>query len=129
VDQRKDFPDYFFVDGKGLDVPVAEFEKLLGHPLPPQKDWSKRPYTFNSTLNDMQGTWIGRKAKAKVIENLEKNASNPQEKKMFLDGAMTSPLRAGQMGNVPHNVIESLLLAANGHPIKGLNHYLFGKKK
>lgn len=129
VDQRKVLPDYFFVSGKGFDVPNEEFARLLGHDIPTPKDPKVRPYNLNSTLNDIDQTWIGKLAKKKIVKEMDKYASTPAAKKMFIDGATTSPFRAGQMGHIEPRMINSLLLFANGHFWKGIHAYLSGPKK
>ena len=129
VDQRKNLPDYFFVSGKGFDVPNEEFERLLGHQIPVVKNPKIRPFNLNSTLSDIDQTWIGKIAKKKIVKEMNKMASTPSAKKMFMDGALNSPFRAGQMGHVEPRMIDSVLLLANGHFWKGVHAYLFGPKK
>jgi len=126
--ERSTLPDYYFISGRGMDVDIKEFATLLGHPIPILLNPKKRPFTMNSTLGDIDGTLIGKIAKRLIVKSLTKNARNEAEKNMTLEGALSSPFRAGAMAGVKEKYLASMVDLANGNPFKAIHHLLFGIK-
>ena len=127
--QRSSLPDYYFVSGRGMDVPQIEFEALLGHSVPTLSNPKVRPFGMNSTLSDIDGTLIGKIAKKLIVKSLTKNAKSEAEKNMTLEGSLSSPFRAGTMAGVKENYLAAVVDLANRKPFKAIHHLLFGVKR
>lgn len=126
--QRATLPDYYFVSGRGMDVPQKEFETLLGHPVHVISNPKVRPYGMNSTLGDIDGTLIGKIAKKLIVKSLTKNARSEAERNMTLEGSLSSPFRAGTMAGVKENYLAAVVDLANRKPFQAIYHLLFGGK-
>jgi beta-glucosidase len=103
----------------------ADFEALLGHPLPAKVTPHKGSYTLNTPICEMRDSFIGRQLYKLINREVEKRIKEGEETPM---GAMMRvvvqemPLRNLSRFGGPLNRprLEALLLMINGHLIKGL---------
>jgi hypothetical protein len=123
---------------KGWRVPDDVFTALLGRPLPPQDFLPNEPLTITSCLGD-----FSRKPLGKVIYNLFQNMSrknNPlsaegdDETTALMVARMMAEMPIGKMlmfsnGAMNEEMIEGMVLFANGKIFKGLGKLNAGRKK
>ncbi|MFA5422200.1 MAG: glycoside hydrolase family 3 C-terminal domain-containing protein, partial [Bacilli bacterium] len=106
-----------------LDIDDAAFEKVLQNKIPESGMRNRRPFTKNSTLRDIQNTLIG-KIIRKAMKRMADKMTGPDveaTRKMFIESAMTMPLRGYTMSGIFSNrAIDGLVHLANRHPIRGL---------
>jgi len=115
----------YFVPAKGREFSLAEFETLLGHPVPLNLPTAKGQYTLNTPLIEMQTSWIGRQFYKMVGKNIKKMIEgNEDSPEGLLIAAMVSemPLRTMLMmgGPLDRKKLEALVLMMNGKFFKGL---------
>lgn len=120
-DLRQKLPAYYDLSN-GLHVPDAEFETLLGHPVPARVRDPKSPITINTRFTDIQEKWLGRILIKNIHSQIAKMGDdNPDLKLMAEKMIMDAPLRILTiMGNTPLTTVEGLVELLNGHLIKGL---------
>lgn len=121
---KASLPHYYVLPAeKRMDVPVSEFETLLGHEIPKLGDRYSRPYTLESCPADLSKTWIGKK----IVNGIEKRfPGDDASAKMAKEMALTCPIRSLGMGGLSPRVQLSLLDLANGKPLRALKHIIFG---
>lgn len=110
---------------KGAAVSQKDFEALLGHPVPPNREPQKGQYTLNTPIDDMQASLIGRQLFGVIKKHLDQMAVGKEDTPMALLLEATShemPLRSMLMGDTPlsREMLEALLLMMNGRFFKGL---------
>ena len=111
------------VPGPGLGdaqvlVDDEQFTKMLGHQIPPAQ--TVRPFHINSTLSEIEDSWLGRRLKSRLEAEFRKNmgtggAKDPTLEMMFNEMMATMPLRAfplfsrGKLGIKPVRFFVALL--------------------
>ena len=107
----------------GLQVTDTTFAAMLGHDVPAPEH--ARPFTMNSTLEEIQTTWLGKRVKAHVEAEFKRNmgvtddAANPTLARMFDEMTRTMPLRGFALfsrGKVGFKQIRILIALLNGRP-------------
>ncbi|WP_367925721.1 glycoside hydrolase family 3 C-terminal domain-containing protein [uncultured Ruthenibacterium sp.] len=115
-DKRAAAPDYYGAL-KGLaHVDRAQFEAVLGHPVPA---WPPvRPFTRNSTLSQICCCALGRKVYAEVRQNLSKMTGDTGDLAVLLNAMMEDmPLRqCAMMGSHFPQGLDALLDELNAQP-------------
>jgi len=122
-DQRKNSPEYFNVNAKGLNISDASFEALYGLKLPSSKREAGQ-IDINCTMMDIKHTPIGKKLEAYILQQVSETFSGEDTsdlRVMFERMLMEMPLRSLAMfgrGSVKitPSMIEALVDALNGKP-------------
>jgi len=103
----------------GLQVSDQTFAAMLGHDVPAPE--SGRPFTMNSTLEEIQDTWLGKRVKARVAQEFQKTLgvtdrdADPTLARMFEEMTRTMPLRGfalfsrGKIGFKQIQILVALL--------------------
>jgi len=124
-DFRASAPAYYDLKSGIDNIPDEQFVAILGRPLPPRERDKSEPFDENTTISEIKTKWIGRlfagivkKESAKVMGSMSDDISEMLER-MFED----MPLRSVRMmagDKMPQHIIDGLLTALNGRPIKGI---------
>ena len=115
-------------------VRQAEFESLLGHPVPPNLMPQKGSYTLNTPVCDMQESFIGRQVYKMVEKQLQQMIQGKEDTPMaqlMIAIIREMPLRTMLMmgdGTLNREQLEALLMMINGRFFKGLGAFLKGGK-
>jgi beta-glucosidase len=131
IDRRSSFPSYYNVGREYGFTRTSDEEltRLAGRPLSLERDGHRRPYTMNSTLEEISDTFIGRKIK----KNIEKMSYSPkkteQQNQDYLRMMMDSPIRMAGMAGLTEKKCLALLAMANGHLFGAFFALLFGHRK
>lgn len=133
---EKEIPDLrniapFYYDFQGADeVPLKQFEALIGRNMPPDIPVKKGEIDFNSTIGDLGVTTFGKIFKWAVHRFstivLPRDAEE-FEKIMVREGAMSLPLRsifAMTDGAITYDATLGLLMAFNGRTCRGLYRFV-----
>lgn len=121
-DLRQVLPAYFDLS-HGLRVTDAEFETLIGRPLPPRERMKSAPHTINSTFSDIKDKWVGRQILKFVDRQLENMSKDNADLKIMAEKMlMDSPLRliATMGGSLTTIQLYGLVDLLNGRMIKGV---------
>jgi beta-glucosidase len=123
LEQRKNLPEYFKVDAKGLKISDASFEALYGQKLSSIK---RKPgqIDLNSTVGDIRHTEIGKKLEAYIFKQMSEafGGENTSDLRLMFERMLGEmPLRSLAMfarGNakVTPSSIEALVDVLNGKP-------------
>ncbi|NCA95635.1 MAG: glycosyl hydrolase [Methanomicrobia archaeon] len=108
-----------------------EFEKILQDKIPHSKNRHERPFSKNSTLRDIDKTLVGKIIKKVLLKMAAKMKGEDVEatRKMFIESAMTMPLRGYTMsGFLSNGAVDGLVHLVNRHPIRGLWCLIFKGK-
>ena len=110
---------------KQWPVSKEQFEIVLGHPVPPER--SLRPFTTNSTLGEIQTTFVGRFFVKQVKANMAKTMGGGEGMEEFakiIDAMLADmPLRQLAMlsgGAMTPTVMDGLVEMMNGRFFRGL---------
>ena len=105
-----------FRDGH-LNVDDETFAAMLGKPVPPPE--AVRPFHLNSTLSEIETTWLGRlvakRYKARFVERM--GGSDAATRKMIERMADDTPLRSLVLfsgGRISFTMAEALVAVLNG---------------
>lgn len=142
---KKNIPNYkeltpvYYDIGSASDIPDKQFETLLGRPLTENRKYQKGEIDYNSTLDDIKVTALGRLIRWSVYTfstSVLPRKSPLYMKKMVRNSSLVMPLRsiyAMTNGSVPKESVAGLILSFNGKTFKGLGRalkfYLSNKKK
>ncbi len=127
-------PTYAHPPAGPFSVGDAEFAALYGAPLPPGRRAPGTPYDRNSTLGEIQHTFIGRQ----FIKQIRKQAghmlagSGDGIRTMLEAMMMDMPLRGVAMmsgGAFTERRMDGMLDMLNGHPLRGLAGLLGSGRK
>ena len=105
-------------------VPKEQFEVLLGHPVPEERPL--RPFTANSTLGEVQASFVGRMFYKVIKKNMAKQFSGggADDITKMIDAMLEDmPLRQLAMlsgGAMTPAVMAGLVDMMNGHYLSGL---------
>ncbi len=112
-----------FEDGR-LKVDDATFAAMLGKPVPPPE--GVRPFHLNSTLSELETTWLGRLvAKRFKVRFAELMGGNDAATHKMID-RMADDMTLRSMvlfsgGRIPFSVAEAFVAVLNGHYLKALS--------
>jgi beta-glucosidase len=130
MDKRSLLPSYYNLTREGaFRVSDDEFERILGHNLPIQHDRHRRPFTLNSTLEEISGTFIGKKIKNKLQQRCYSPEKSERENADVLAMMLDSPIRMAGMIGLSEKTILAFVALANGKPFKAFFELLFGRRK
>lgn len=110
---------------------AGEFERIYQAKIPKTRNRQLRPFDKNSTLRDIEKTLVGKIIKKVVVKMAEKMTGEDVEatRKMFIESAMTMPLRGYTMsGLLSNGAIDGIVHLANRHLFRGLWCFLFKGK-
>ena len=122
-------PVYYLPRKEGFLQYDNDFENLLGHTIPWVKDPKSKPYTLNSTLGDIEGTFIGKKMLKIGLKTLTKGEKDPNYSIMENTLKQTPIRNIVIEKGVKEKTVYLVLYFANGQYLKGILGYLFGYKK
>jgi beta-glucosidase len=121
-DLQREAPCYYDLSA-GWKVSDAEFETLLGHPIPARERVKGSPHTTVSTFTDIQDRWLGRRLIALLRSQIDKMPENAEDVKMMAQNMlMDAPLHFVTMmeGGFTTNQVEGLVDLLNGKMVRGL---------
>ena len=113
---------YFRLPSEGvLEIPTEDFVSVYGRPIP-ESPGSGKPYTVNSTLGDIRGSFIGRQLYKMVQKQAVKilsggSAENSDTVRMMQNMMEEMPLRALVMmsnGSLDPKKLKGILRLMNG---------------
>ena len=113
--------------GSVWPVPKEQFERVLGHPVPPER--SLRPFTVNSTLGEVQASFAGRMFYKIIKKNMSQqfgggNGEDMEEFSKIIDAMLEDmPIRQLVMlsgGAMTPAVAAGLVEMMNGRYLRGL---------
>lgn len=126
-------PDYSakapaYCDLKNIvELTSDDFAAIYGRPIPVAP--LAKPFHSNSTLEDLQVTWLGRQVAKRVEKNLGSmiGVEDPDDPlwKMAWHTILEMPLRAVvsfSEGKIPQHLIEVLIACANGNYLRGIKY-------
>lgn len=114
-----------------LQISDTQFEKLLGRKPPLGYHPKGEPFTLNSTIEDIKGTFIGKlilKMSKFAIKKVLGDNLDPTTLHMAEVAVMESPIRSMRMltgGTLSDNKLEGIVAMANGKVIKGIGNLIF----
>lgn len=113
----------------GYRFSQAEFEALLGRPLPANKSAQKGSFTLNTPISELGSTFSGRILYRITKDSIRKMMNGKEDTPsgmLMLVMADEMPLRNLLMAQSPFNrpQLEALLLLLNGHSARGLLAFL-----
>lgn len=115
----------------GLQIASDQtFENMLGRAIP--KPESIRPFHINSTIQEIEATWLGRKVRMKVEAQLKKSFGlgknpDPGMLKMIDEMIATMPLRSFALlggGKITFAQVNALVALLNRQPLNFIRHLL-----
>lgn len=112
-------------------VSDADFEALLGRPLPPPAP--ARPFTWNSTLGQVARTRLGRLVLNAVVKTFTKDFAQSGDEAliaMVMRSVVEMPFRSLVLmggGKLSFRSAGFILDLCNGRPFKAIGRLLFGK--
>ncbi len=102
----------------------ADFQALLGYPLPPNKKPRKGHYTLNTPLSEMTDSPIGQRlfraleqAMMQMAAGKEHTPAGRMIRRMIAEMPMRSLLMSNGAFDLPK--LEALLMLINGHVVRG----------
>ncbi len=134
VDRQK-LSSYFNLS-KERRFSAADFEHLLGGPLPANEPAQGGPYTFNTPISDMQdslvGRFLGRMMQRQVGEMVADLAPDSPTALLMTSMIGEAPLRLMLMmggDSMNRETLEALLLMINGKYFKGAVELIRARRK
>jgi beta-glucosidase len=127
---EKDKNSTYMNISKGEEFSQADFEQLLGRPLPSNQVLENEVFTMNSPLGDMDSSFIGRQLfnmMEKQIEKLVEGDPDGATALMMKSMVKGMPLRTLLMmggDRLNRGMLEGLLQMVNGKFFKGLSALL-----
>ncbi len=121
-------PEYRTLHDSIFEVSDLEFERLCGHQLQKEKTEHKRPYTEENTLEDIQGTFVGKIIglyASKIVRDATKgqDAQAGMMEAMIWEMPFYSMVASGD-GMLSESMMYGILDLLNGHPFKGIKKIL-----
>lgn len=122
-------PLYYDIAGAN-EIPLKQFEALIGREMSPDRPLKKGEIDFNSTVDDLGVSPFGKVFKwavSKFCTKVLPKDAREFEKMMVRKGAMSMPVRsffAMTAGAITYDATLGLLMAFNGRTCKGLYHFL-----
>ncbi len=112
---------------KEYAITDEDFQKLLGRPLPPKNVIRHRPFTMDSTLDDIKRTPLGKIIRHKIIKEAARIAKegktpvNPSSIRSLIDDTPLRTLAVMSGGKISLFQAEGLVDLLNWRVIRGLN--------
>lgn len=112
---------------KGV-ISEQAFAALYGHAYIQTREISRRPYTINSTLNDLQGTLLGKILRLAIVRTALKMVVDDDPERQFVVRKMIeytvshTPLRSlstSSGGALTYGMVEGLIMLVNGQFLQG----------
>jgi len=130
-DKHSVLPSYYALTREGgfNRVSDEEFSYLLGRKLSIEHDRHRRPFTMNSTLEEISETFIGKKIKKIVQKQCYVETRSDQENDDLFHMMMDTPLRMVGVAGFNEKKLIAILKMANGHPFGALFALQFGHRK
>ena len=100
------------------------FERLLGHVLPLPRDPRARPYSLNSTFENIADTAIGKR----IITAAEKRFASSPYPENAMKEFLQMPIRNIILGGVKERYALAIVNLANRQVAKAIFHVLFGRR-
>lgn len=112
LDQRAALPHYYKVDGT---FPKAEFETLLGRPVPRYRPPQKGEYTLNSTFGELARGVPGR-VLFRVLRLFARRAAHGDaaQTERICRMLADTPLRQGCQSGIPEKLLRAFAALCNG---------------
>lgn len=130
LDKRSLLPSYYHLDRAGaFRIPDEEFERLLGHEIPRERDRHRRPFNLNSTLEEVSGTFIGRRLKSVIEKQSFDPKKDAKQNELTFQMMLGTPFRMLNVIGISEKKTLALLSFTNGRPLQGLWRLLFGQRK
>lgn len=127
-DKHDSLPSYYaLANSQTLRISDAEFQNLLSHAIPEEKDKHHRPFTQNSTFEEISRTFIGRKVKKFLLKNAENPKLSKEANEDVASSMMNYPLRMALMAGFSQKKLLAIVDAANGKFLKAIWDLQFGK--
>lgn len=116
---------------RGIQVPDEAFALLLGRPIPPRERKEGTPHTINSTIEDVQDSFVGRLLLRIAKGQLKKMATQSPDMEMIARRTLPEmPLRFITMeGKMSIAQIEGLVDMINGRLFAGLRKLIKKEKR
>lgn len=128
VSLRLPAPIYYSVSRQGFGQYDDEFEALLGKVVPLPADRHERPFTMDSTMEEISHTPIG-KLIHKVFYSHAFDGHETEGQKAFLTACFEdNPIRSLCIGGLSPRLVAMILDFANGQYFLGIIHLIFGKR-
>ncbi|MDR3336163.1 MAG: glycoside hydrolase family 3 C-terminal domain-containing protein [Treponema sp.] len=121
-DYRASLPGYYNLE---QEIPFSEqsFLAVYGRPLP--EETPVRPYTIDSTIQEINGVFLGRLIGRVVDKNIAGFAQGDKSLELLTRKMMQDiPLKQLAFSGVPMRMIEGIVHLLNGHPVKALGKFL-----
>lgn len=115
---------YYFPPKDGFWQFDDAFERLLGRIVPIPRDPRVKPFTLNSTFENIQDTFIGRK----VLEKAEERYHDSSAGDLALRTMLEMPIRSVTLSGMKEKYAYVITDLANGRIFAALFHLLFGKR-
>ena len=116
-------PAYYNPPKDGFMAYDNDFEFLLGHTVAHKRDPKSRPFTLNSTIEDIAWTRIGRK----IIATMRERIGHEQpDAELVEKSILQMPIRSLGMGGVSERMQRVIVDLANAKPLPALFHLIFG---
>lgn len=124
-DYRNLAPAYYSLENNNLVIPKQQFEYVYGANMPSLTPAKKGRYHLNSTLTELDNSFVGRIFVRKIhkrFEALYEDDPRPDEIRMMNAMFADMPLRAlvnfsgGELG---FEALDGLILMMNGHLFRG----------
>lgn len=130
-DKHSVLPSYYALTREGgfNRVSDEEFSFLLGRRLSVDHDRRRRPFTLDSTLDDISETFVGKKIKKEAEKRCYISGRSEQENDDLYHMVMDTPLRMVGMAGFTEKKLLAILDLANGHAFRALFTLLFGHRK
>ena len=119
--KRSLVPAYYKPPKDGFWQYEDEFESLLGRIVSLKKDPRTRPYTLNSTFEDIRETFIGRRLIKTAKKRMKVDDENDPKFTMFLQAPIRNVTMAGMKERTAHFIVNM----ANGSVFKAAVAWLF----
>lgn len=129
ADRRREAPAYHALARAG-EIPLEQFEKLIGRSMEPEKPLGRGELDLNSTVGDLGVSTLGRLFRGAVFRfapAVLTRGAPAFERAMVRRAAMSLPVRSLYSmtnGAVPHEAALGLLEAFNGKTLRGLHRFV-----
>ena len=121
---RRKAPVYYSIPSDGFIQHDNDFEVLLGHRIPVEVNRDDGPYDLNSTFSNIRSTRIGKI----ILKAAKQRFSGSEQMAMVERSILEAPIRNVSMAKMPPKVADAIVDFANHKYIRGIWHFLFGKR-
>lgn len=125
LSKRSYLPNYYEPDRNGFLQYENDFENLLGKTLMASRDPKTKPYTMNSTVSDIERTWIGKKILLEVNKR-KRYLNRSGMSRMQIHASKETPFRAMTPYFKRERYAYIVCDLANGRLFKAIGHFIFG---